>query len=191
MSKILPPNDWRNTILKAHTMPKTAQPDSNGIVSKLTSATLGCKPEIVKDMAKGTKAPLYRIMGRATGIKETKDTNGEVIYGLTGSFEGTNLVTGETMRSGVAFLPPGIHEMILEPLDKELADAQPGQEVELQFGFDIFTVAAPNKAGYTYAATDLFPTKRIDPFEAMKAELEGTSTPALLPQQKALTGATA
>lgn len=172
-------------------MPKTAQPNENGIVSKLTAATLGCKPEIVKDKAKGTRAPLYRIMGRATGIKETKDVNGEVIYGLTGSFEGTNLVTGETMRSGVAFLPPGIHEMILEPLDHALAEAVQGQAVELQFGFDIFTVASPNKAGYSYAATDLFPTKRVDPFEEMKAELADKPLPAITADQKALTGATA
>jgi hypothetical protein len=165
-------------------MPKTAQPDVNGIVSKLSGATLGCDPLIVKGKANGTKAPMYRVMGRATGIKEAKDTNGEAIYGLTGSFEGTNLLTGVVMRSGVAYLPPGIHDMILEPLDKEIASSENGAPVALEFAFDIFAVAAPNKSGYTYEAQDLIPATRKDPFSDMKAQLEGVAMPALTDDQK-------
>lgn len=172
-------------------MPKTAQPDANGIVSKLSNATLGCDPLVVKDKAKGTKAPMYRILGRATGIKEAKDTNGEVIYGLSGSFEGTNLVTGQVMRSGVAYLPPGIHETILEPLDRALAEDKNNAGVSLNFAFDIFAVAAPNKSGYSYEAIDLIPAQRVDPFADMKAELEGMVLPALTDDQKKLTGARA
>jgi len=172
-------------------MPKTAQPDANGIVSKLSNATLGCDPLIVKGKAAGTKAPMYRIMGRATGIKEAKDTNGEVIYGLTGSFEGTNLVTGQVMRSGVAYLPPGIHEMILEPLDKEIAAAGAGEAVALEFAFDVFAVAAPNKSGYSYSAIDLIPATRKDPFDDMRAALEKMNTPALTDEQKKLAKADA
>jgi hypothetical protein len=169
-------------------MPKTAQPDANGIVSKLTAATLGCKPEIVKGKANGTEAPLYRMMGQASGIKETKDINGEVIYGLTGDFEATNLVTGETMRSGVAFLPPGIHEMILKPLDDGLADNN--GRFTVAFAMDIFTVAAPNKSGYTYKAKDLLPASRVDPFADMKEKIGEKPLPALTQDQKALAPAT-
>jgi hypothetical protein len=167
-------------------MPKTAQPDSNGIVSKLSNATLGCDPLVVKDKAKGTKAPMYRILGRATGIKEAKDTNGEAIYGLSGTFRGTNLLTGVTMSSGVAYLPPGIHETILEPLDKLLSEDKAGQGVALEFAFDIFAVAAPNKSGYSYEAIDLIPAQRSDPFAEMMAQLEGVPTPALTDDQKKL-----
>lgn len=173
-------------------MPKTAQPDANGIVSKLSNATLGCDPLVVKDKAKGTKAPMYRVLGRATGIKEAKDTNGEVIYGLTGSFEGTNLLTGQVMRSGVAYLPPGIHETILEPLDKALAEDATNQGVTIVFAFDIFAVAAPNKSGYSYEAIDLVsPEKRVDVFADMRADLEGHTLPALTDDQKKLEGARA
>lgn len=170
-------------------MPKTAQPDANGIVSKLSNATLGCDPLIVKDKAKGTKAPMYRVLGRATGIKEAKDTNGEVIYGLSGSFEGTNLVTGQVMRSGVAYLPPGIHEMILEPLDKALAEDTNNVGVSINFAFDIFAVAAPNKSGYSYEAIDLVPAQRVDPFGEMRETLQAFALPDLTPDQKKLTGA--
>lgn len=172
-------------------MPKTAQPDANGIVSKLSNATLGCDPLVVKDKGKGTKAPMYRVLGRATGIKEAKDTNGEVIYGLTGTFQGTNLVTGQTMRSGVAYLPPGIHETILEPLDRELAADTTGAGVAIEFAFDIFAVAAPNKSGYSYEAVDLIPAQRKDPFEDMKKALEGSDLPALTDDQKKLQTASA
>lgn len=168
-------------------MPKIAQPDSNGIVSKLSNATLGCDPLVVKDKAKGTKAPMYRVLGRATGIKEAKDTNGEVIYGLSGSFEGTNLLTGQVMRSGVCYLPPGIHETILEPLDKALAEDTANQGVMIQFAFDIFAVAAPNKSGYSYEAQDLVaPEKRVDMFADMRDDIAGHDLPALTDDQKKL-----
>lgn len=165
-------------------MPKTAQPDENGIVSKISTATMGCKPEIVKGKENGTKAPMYRVFGRATGIKEAKDMNGEAIYGLTGAFEAENLVTNAKARSGVLYLPPGIHEMILGPLDDLLA--RKDENAMIEFGYDIYTVAASNKSGYTYQAEDLFPQRRVDPFAEMKALIKDQDKPALTDDQKKL-----
>ena len=167
-------------------MARTATADESGFVSKITGATLGCKPEIVKGKEVGTKAPLYRILGKASGIKETKDTNGEIIYGLTGDFEGTNLVTNETMKSGVAFLPPGIHDMLLKQLDDGLADN--AGRFTIQFAMDIYSVAATNKSGYTYEAKDLLPAEMTaDPFSAFRDQLK--DAPKLTADQQKLIAA--
>lgn len=135
-----------------------------GFVSKLTLKKMGVNPQ---DGAK-KDTPLARIYGFVSGIKiGTNPNNGDAYTALQGDFEGENLQTGEMFRSGILFLPGGIHETLTSPFD----NLKEGEEApRIKFGFTINAFPATNKIGYSYKAIPFVQPNKDDALVAMRAE---------------------
>ena len=116
-------------------------------VTKLTLKTMGCNP--ARAAAAKSKVALARIYGVATGVKIKTDTKGDTFEAITGTFEGVNLETGEIFRSGLLFLPGGIHETLTVHAREDGA--------AVRFGLEIFAIPATNPIGYSYSAKSLLP----------------------------------
>lgn len=155
--------------------PPAPKPTETKLVSKISVGTMGCDASLAKRESR--RIPLARVMGIARGIVQKVAQDGGPVYGLTGQFEGTNVQTGQVYQSGVIYLPPGVHEMVLEPLDKAIADGD--KAASITFALDIFSVPAANKAGYTYESADLAAAKRVDPLADLKAAIENKPLPKL------------
>jgi hypothetical protein len=93
------------------------------------------------------------ILGKATGANQGEDANGHVWSALLGTFQGTNLQTGETFRSGKLFLPSGIHE----PIEAAVGQLKEGGSVN--FAIEFRRVEAENPIGYSYQAVNLLPVE--------------------------------
>jgi hypothetical protein len=93
------------------------------------------------------------IIGKATGTKQGEDANGAIWSALIGTFQGTNLQTGEVFRSGKLFLPSGIHESI------EAAVGQLKEGGSVNFAIEFRRVEAENPIGYSYQAVNLLPVE--------------------------------
>lgn len=141
------------------------------IEPKLSIKTMGAKPDMVK-LADDADAryPLVRVIGVARGIKSATGNNGDPVFGLTGQFQGTNLKTGEKSVSGVLYLPGGILELIMDPVEAILnGDDRVAKQAGVKFAMDIFSVKASNPAGYSFSANNLIDTAQVNPL----AEIEG------------------
>lgn len=163
----------------------TAPDDANEILTKMSLATLRAFPGKCKEMndGEGGDYPCVRIYGTARGIKQTVGKNGDATYALTGAFRGINIANGKSYVSAILYLPGGVQELILGPLDDALAgseDTPADPNASIQFAFDIISFPAPNPIGYSYKARDLAPTSRVDPLAEMTAMLEAKPLPALL-----------
>lgn len=162
--------------------PKTADVK---LLTKMSISTMRCNPSACKTVGKegeGGEVPLARLVGKAGGIVEKVGKNGDAVYGLTGTFRGINLQNGKVFTSAVLYLPGGVQEMILLPLDNALTGTEenPGDPTSsIEFGFDVFSYPAANPIGYSYSARDLFPAKRIDPLAALMSALEDIPLPQL------------
>lgn len=157
--------------------------DEISIVTKMSIKTLGCNPGEAK--VRGGDVPVARFMGMARGIKETTGNNGDPTYALTGAFEGINLQNGRKFRSAVLYLPGGIQELILQPLDDALsgtAQAPADPTASLSFAFDIYSFPATNPAGYSYRAVDLVIAGRADPLADLKSQIANKPLPVLAAQ---------
>lgn len=115
------------------------------------SKILGGKPSLKALLAYTAETgkadmPLCRIYGAASGTKTGVSDFGEWTA-LTGQFRGVNTATGETIDSGVCFLPDVALDLVVGVL-------VPGATVE--FAFDIAIRADESSAtGYIYLATPL------------------------------------
>lgn len=166
-------------------------------VAKLSVKTMGCNAKLatVGEGEAAKRIPMIRIMGIAGGIKVAEGQDGDPVFGLTGQFEGVNIANGKVYRSGVCYLPAGIQELIQDPLEQEIDDAAGGKSTgeggveivrakravqPIRFAFDIFAVTATNKAGYSFAATEVGsnPT-RVDPFAEMRQVAQTVELPKL------------
>lgn len=153
-------------------------------LTKMSVKTLKCKPAKAGTNADNRRILLCRIRGNATGIKSAIGNDGTTVYGLTGFFEGVNAESGEKFQSGVCFLPGGIQELILEPLDKALNDAAAAAP-SIIFAFDIFAEPATNKAGYGYSAVNLIPATGANPLAALDEAMASAKIAALPAPKKA------
>lgn len=155
-----------------------AQVIAPNMVSKLTMRTIKIQPT---KHATDKGAPVAVVIGYARGIKEVTDkVRGDVFHALVGEFEAQNLETGEFYRSGVLYLPAGIHDM-LESSVKKLE----GETDFVSFALQILAVKASNPAGYSYEAKSLMPAKAVDPLEELRAELGGGTQSKALPASTA------
>jgi hypothetical protein len=127
-------------------------------ISKITVRDCGANAASVLAMeGADARAPLIRVWGYARGFKEVKSQNrltGETTShkAIQGDFRAVNFNTGERFSSGLLYLPSGIHELILSPLEKAKSD---NEDAELQFGFDIYGRKSSSPAGYGYVAVIL------------------------------------
>lgn len=155
---------------------QTAQQEIS-LIGKLSMKTIKVR---ASKHATDTGFPIARVYGEAHGIKIVEDKiNGDVHEALSGDFEAENLETHELFRSGVLYLPAGIHDMV--------ASAVKGLHVEgesVKFALEIRAVIASNKAGYSYEAKNLLKAAIVDPLAEMRRSFgipASASAPAALP----------
>lgn len=160
---------------------------AEALVTKMSVKGIGCKPTggLPSDESKAN--PLCVIMGKATGIKMGEGTDGRVWSALTGSFRGTNLATGVSVRSGKLFLPAGIQDVV-EGAVKQLG---PDGGV-VKFAMQIESIKATNPIGYSYQARNLMPLEAesdeladLISTVAAPAQIEAPKAPEAAPAAKA------
>ena len=146
-----------------------AETASAEFLTKLTLKGIGCNPRIAATENK--KVALARIYGVATGIKTKVDPKGDVFEAIEGSFEAVNLKTGEVYRSGLLFLPGGIHETLTGSLKKG------GDGATIRFGLEVSAIPASNPIGYSYSARSLIPDAGDDLLADMRKSVMSLPAP--------------
>lgn len=124
-----------------------AAPQGAEYLTKLTLKGMGCRPG--RAAADGKKVALARVFGIATEVKAKEDAKGQIFEAISGTFEGVNLETGESFRSGLLFLPGGLHETVTAQLRQGPA--------AVKFSLEISAIPASNPIGYSYSAKSLIP----------------------------------
>lgn len=145
------------------------------ILTKLTLKGIGCVPEVAKVEKK--EVALAHLYGIASGTTVKKAPNGDVFIGITGEFEAVNLADGKVFRSGIIYLPGGIHESLVAAL----VPGADGKVSPVDFGIEIMSRPDSNPIGYGYAARELVKVERADPLAKMRA-LIAPKTQAALPK---------
>jgi hypothetical protein len=148
---------------------KTETAAETSIVSKLTPAVMKFNPGRAKVDDK--KVLLGRVYGIASGVKQVKAGNGDVHFALTGDFRGVNSDTGINYRSGVLYLPAGIHDMLQAAVDGGLDENGKPIYRDVKFGIDLFAAPAKNPIGYSYEATSVIKAVEADPLAELEAEM--------------------
>src|SRR5512146_888366 len=137
--------------------------------AKLTIATIGGSPERAKT-EKG-RVHVAQIFGIATGTKEVPNPMDETkpFTAIVGNFEAVNMHDGTIHRSGVLYLPGGLHEMVTGMLD-ELKDNKESKfdKPQVQFALAIDATPADNPAGYQYVGNSLLPPAKADPLAMLR-----------------------
>lgn len=149
---------------------KSATPISGeeSYISKLTIATLGCNPSMVKTLPVGqNKLPVARLYGKVSDVKYQDDKAKGVIHTFfAGTFEGINLQDGNVQRSGKLFLPKGISEVV----EAAVKNAQAKDDKSsIAFAFEIRAVKATNPIGYSYEAVAIKNPEAEDELAEMRA----------------------
>lgn len=119
--------------------------------------------------------PIMRVLGHVTALK-----NGESDFGpwvaLLGTFEGTNLLTGETYSASKALLPGIISDLVEAQLQHIQKD---DPEASVQFAVDVTVNPDESVAvGYTYGVKPLI-QKAADPLEVLRLEVKEVAPLAL------------
>lgn len=137
------------------------------IVSKISMKNAGVNPKKIFAVPEGQRfLKLAVILGEADGIKQVDDpAHGTVHEALTGRFQAQNAETGELTRSGMLYLPKGIHETVTAAVKK----AEEGDLV--RFALEVRSVRADNAAGYSYEAVPLLKPVEKDPLDELAAML--------------------
>jgi len=153
------------------------------IVSKITMKNAGVSAKRIHGLPENQRAlKLAIIFGEASGIKQVDDpTHGTTHEAIVGRFQANNAETGEMTRSGMLYLPKGIHETITSAVK----NAEEGELV--RFALEVRAVRADNPAGYSYEAVPLLKPSEHDPLGELAAQLlagrETKALPASAPQQ--------
>jgi hypothetical protein len=134
------------------------------IIRKLTIKSISDKPTL-KDLIEHTEIPLCRVYGIANGMKPDSTDYGNFVR-FMGDFRGTNLKTGEQVRSGQMIMPKIIEDLIAGQLVNPEISA-------LEFGFEIGmrldeTVATK----YVYTAKSLIEAAENDPLIALENKMK-------------------
>ena len=129
------------------------------VVKKLSSKViLGGRPDIPPKDHKGPKW-VYEIVGIVNRTKEGSSDFGPYLA-LHGTFQATNLETGEISRASKCYLPDLVTDMI--------AGQMVGEVNEVQFGFRVGVIRDDTAAtGYVYAAEPLVELQQNDPLAGL------------------------
>jgi hypothetical protein len=158
------------------------------IISKISVKTCKAVPQLEIVTVDGKQVPrakgnqhLLRIVGVTNAVKKGMSEFGPWVAFL-GSFEGTNVQTGEVFRSSKCLLP--------ESATAALNLAVNGDNM-VEFGFDIGVKPASTPTGYEYTVTPLLETADTDPLQILKNKMSGvpalaapTAAPALADETK-------
>lgn len=117
------------------------------------------------EKAKGKVANLFSIVGVVDGVKPGSTDKGEYLR-LIGTFEATNLESGEVFQSGAAILPNFLSEGVGAALMRPNASA-------VQFAIVIGAKTDEKSVtGYVYTGENLMPPSEHSPLVALKGQLE-------------------
>lgn len=124
---------------------------------------------------KFTRVQVGTFIGRATDILVRTLPDTSVVEGLKGDFELSrcNIETGEVeavFRSGVAYLPPGVDEMIKGPVSERDANGKRVNE-SVAFAFNVFLMKAANPAGYSWEFVPVVQQVNDDPLAALRGQI--------------------
>lgn len=135
---------------------------ATNVISKITVRDVQANPDMVKTMTEPADVaqrrwPLMRVYGVARGIKEVKSNNRttgavDIHLAIQGDFRAVNMKTGVRYASGLLYLPAGIHDLILAPLQQA---KEANASAELEFGLDVYSRVTSSPAGYGYVAVML------------------------------------
>lgn len=165
------------------------QPEAPGGIRPLKKLTvrdiLGASPDI-KAIIKNDEANpgsvfwLCEIIGIATAARPGSVAGTDQNYvRFLGSFQGTNLLTGQIFRSGAAILPAAIPDMLYGAL--QLGDA-------VQFGFRIGVMYDESAATkYVYVTESLTRAPANDPLALLAAAIKNGGD---LPEPPSISGPT-
>jgi len=154
------------------------------IIKKISVKTCGASPEMEfvkidgKDVprAKGEQS-LLRIIGMTNGVKRGTGDYGPWVAFL-GSFEATNMSTGEVYSSSVCLMPEAVSGILSVAVGQE-----DGKAVE--FGVDIGAKPENNPIGFTYTITPLIESEETNPLRHLKKLIEAKSPLKLAHSQNA------
>ena len=117
------------------------------------------------EKAKGKVAGLFNVIGVVDGVKPGSTDKGDYIR-LIGTFEATNLETGEVFQSGAAILPNFLSDGIGAAMMKPNASA-------VQFALTVGAKTDEKSVtGYVYTGENLLPPSEHSPLVMLKSELE-------------------
>lgn len=143
----------------------------NELLGKISFKTVCGKINRRKLPEDGTAMHVMRILGVANKIVTGNGDNGAFV-GFLGSFEATNVETGEVFRSGKLFLPNVASNLL------EAAVANNGG-ANVEFAFDIGVKEDDTSAvGYVYTASPIMEASENDPIALMKTRLIVPALPA-------------
>lgn len=156
--------------------PKKEKPE--GQVSKITAKTIGVDAEKIvaafDGQEMGARLPLYSVWGVAKELIAARDNNDFLAITLKGTFQAVNQQSGseafgKEFEGARAVLPPGVQELVEEPVGGPNGDAKNPTE----FAVSIHATKAPGRVGYTLGATFISNPAKADPLarlrEAVKA----------------------
>ena len=159
------------------------------ILPKITVVDVGCNAQAVlarKQEGAAAKEPLMRVYGVVTGYKKkmypAADGNpAREFFPLVGNFRAINIQkgqpqTGMRFRSGILYLPEGVHDMYLEPA--KLAQNE-NESIEIIFGVDVYSRLTSSPVGYGYAC-DVLGNVTEENEDILRLEQEMTNKNQLL-----------
>jgi hypothetical protein len=144
------------------------------LISKLSLTTIGTTGKLLAAAKVSdpsiTRLKLATIYGQAFGIKiKTNKDTGDVYESITGEFEAVNVINGNVYRSGILYLPDGIHQTV-----EGAVKALQNDNDSVTFALDIYAVPSTSPAGFAYSAESLIKAKKVDPLEEMRNQLFNT-----------------
>lgn len=149
--------------------------DAGNYKAKLTVATIGGAPERAK--TEKTRVGVATFIGIATGTKMVENQNEpeKPYVAVTGNFEAVNLYTGEIYRSGILYLPTGLHDLVVNMLDQVKGDEDRSKfdKAAVEFALQIDAEPADNAAGYQYVGKSLLPPQKADALSHLRALTAG------------------
>lgn len=118
---------------------------------------------------KGKPKSLMDVYGIASGVKKGESQYGQW-FGFIGSFQATNLETGEVFRSGQCFLPNVAGYTLLPAVQAEGVKS-------VEFGFRIGIIDSDVPTGFEYIAESLLKMSENDPLELMMKHIPALAAP--------------
>lgn len=147
------------------------------IATKLSLKTIGAQPKR-GELTEENPGPivLATLIGRVTGYKVGSGDKGE-FYAFNGSFEGTNVRTGESARSSKCFVPNALNGLLAEAVD-----AANGQAID--FALQIGAKFTNTPIGYEYVIVPLVAVQESDELSALRELAENKIKALAGPEKK-------
>lgn len=143
-----------------------AEFETFNVSNKLTVASMGLTPGILKGVAGDKPTPVATILANVVDMKEKPSTldSSRTDVRFIGQFEGTNLLTGEVVRSGSAYLPGAAQEF--------LQGLAANGEVAIAIQLTVQKDARANSAqGYRFGVTTIGEKSSFDPFAQLRSKV--------------------